>query len=77
MSELQGAVLRLSRDINELQKQLDASYSGSFMCYRTIVSAAKASEAAFCVFLSPLIDHSEKLMRACDDASLQLQVVGP
>jgi hypothetical protein len=74
LAEVQDAVSQLSRDMTALQLRINASYSGSFMCYRSIVAAAKASEASFCALLSPLIAHSESLMCACDDALRQLQV---
>jgi hypothetical protein len=74
LSETQDAVSKISRDMDALQLRINASYSGAFMCYRSIVAAAKASEASFCALLSPLIAHSESLMSACEDALGQLQV---
>ncbi len=74
LADVQGAVCQLSRDIATMQAQIDASYSSSFMCFRSIVAAAKASEASFSSTLAPLIDHSETLMSACDAALRQLQV---
>jgi hypothetical protein len=74
VAEVQDAVCQLTREINDMQSNINASYLGAFMCYRTIVAAAKASEASFCDLLSPLIRHSEALMSACDDTIRQLQV---
>jgi hypothetical protein len=73
LAELQSAVSQSSRDIASMQSQINASYSGAFMCFRSIVSAAKSSEAAFSSILSPLISHSEHLIAACDDALRQLK----
>ena len=73
LAELQSAVSQSSRDIATMQSQINASYSGAFMCFRSIVSAAKSSEAAFSSILSPLISHSEHLIAACDDALRQLK----
>ena len=71
---LQRQANQLSRDITDVQAQIDASYSASFICFRSIVAAAKRSEAAFSSLLSPLIDHAETLVQCCDAALLQLQV---
>ncbi len=77
VAEVQVAVCQLTREINGMQSNVNASYLGAFMCYRTIVAAAKASEASFCDLLSPLIRHSEALLCACDDTIRQLQVPLP
>ena len=74
VAEVESTLHQLSRDINDMQSRIDSSYSSSFMCYRTIVAAAKASEASFSALLSPLISHTESLLHACDDSLRQLQV---
>ncbi len=75
VAEVESTLLRLSCDINDMQTRIDSSYSSSFMCFRTVVAAAKASEASFSALLSPLISHAESLLHACDDSLRQLQVL--
>jgi hypothetical protein len=75
VAEVESTLHQLSLDINEMQSRIDSSYTSSFMCFRTIVAAAKASEASFSALLSPLISHTESLLHACDDSLRQLQVV--